>query len=225
MAEFKDLTGQKYGLLTVIERAYVGKPRGWWRCRCECGKETIASSDTLKRGGKRSCGCLAVKNHPIKHGCGKRRGRTRLYHTWSGMIQRTTNPKDKYYMNYGGRGIKVCDEWRNFSVFKEWAESNGYRDDLFIDRIDNDRGYSPDNCRFSTRLQQQNNLRCNIRFCFSDNQILTETEVANMLGIKKSKVKSVLRPYIILMEDINPSSGVAHMNYLNKTLFEVEDAP
>lgn len=216
MSAFKDITGNKYGMLTVVERVDIGKPRAWWRCKCDCGNETITSSDMLKRGNTRSCGCLHEINRYRRHGNGGRKNRTRLYKTWSGMIQRTTNPNDKYFSNYGGRGIGICDEWRkDFVAFKEWADQNGYADDLFIDRIDNDGGYSPDNCRFVTRLQQQNNLRCNVRYMMSNGEILTNTEIANILNVSKRRVNTILRPHIVKREECDYKSGTSHLNYLD----------
>jgi hypothetical protein len=94
----------------------------------------------------------------IKHG----EAGSRLYHTWNDMIQRCHNENHKCYADYGGRGIKVCEIWlHDFAAFRDWAVSNGYVDDLEIDRIDNDRGYSPENCRWTTRKQQTRNCRRN----------------------------------------------------------------
>ncbi len=166
MGKFVDLSGQRFGKLTVLERAGTYSENGgvMWRCRCDCGKETTVISNSLRSGKTRSCGCLSAEKSKerAKHGSTG----SRLYRIWSAMIERCTNPNRKGYENYGGRGITVYEEWRkNFSSFKEWAESNGYEDTLTIERKDNDKGYSPDNCRWITFKAQQNHKR--------DNHLLT----------------------------------------------------
>lgn len=144
MGRFQDLTGQKFNLLTVLERDY-SKKRVAWKCKCDCGNYTIATSDLLKRNEVKSCGCL---NHKPKHNLTK----TRLHRIWIQMKQRCNNPKSDSYYKYGAKNIKVCEEWNNkqngFINFKNWAYENGYSDELSIDRIDVFKGYSPSNCRW-----------------------------------------------------------------------------
>lgn len=157
---FKDLTGQKFNYLTVIE--YVGSKnkKSMWLCECECGNQTIVDSSSLKSGNTKACGCH------MKDGWGNNKthgmSKTRLYRIWQAMISRCYYEKNKYYQNYGGRGISVCDEWRNnFELFMKWSLNNHYANNLTIDRIDNDKGYSPDNCKWVTRFVQMNNTRNN----------------------------------------------------------------
>ena len=208
MPRFIDLTGNRYGKLVVLRRVNTGKPRAWWECQCDCGKTSIVPSDSLQSGNTASCGCLFANSRPINHGDARRKDRARLYRTWSGMIQRCDNKKDKAYPNYGGRGIKVCDEWKDYVNFKEWAIPHGYSEELYIDRIDNDKGYCPENCRWVTRKQQQNNLRCNIRYRFPDGTIKTLSEVSEMLGMGKERTQRRLAK---LCDGVDKESELPHL--------------
>lgn len=155
-----NLTGQKFGRLTVIELLSERKnAEKVYRCKCDCGNYTNVRSGSLKQGLTRSCGCLG-REQVIS--CNTTHGKryTRIYGIWKTMKTRCNNKNSPKYKNYGSRGIVVCDEWRNdFEAFYNWAMNNGYRDDLSIDRIDNDGNYSPDNCKWSTPKQQVRNRR------------------------------------------------------------------
>lgn len=163
---FIDMSGQKIHKLTVIRP--VGKDKGrntLWECLCDCGNKTITSGSRIRRGMTKSCGCIShslTAKANTKHGMAKRSGkRPRLYEVWCCMKDRCLNPNFKQYKDYGGRGITVCDEWMEFVPFMNWALANDYNDGLQIDRRDNDKGYSPENCRFVTRSQNQRNMRRN----------------------------------------------------------------
>ena len=159
---FKDISGQKFGKLTAINfirRSESGNTI--WLFSCECGvQKELISSDVLK-GHTKSCGCLR-KDGKIKSVYKHGGFGTRLYSTWGGMHDRCVNISGKYYDRYGGRGIKLCDEWHDFVVFRDWALLNGYADNLTIDRIDNNGNYEPSNCKWSTPVQQVRNRRSTI---------------------------------------------------------------
>ena len=160
MARSIDLTGQRFGRLTVEKRAGTSQNGNvLWACKCDCGNITVVKGYSLKNSITRSCGCLiaeSTKDRNTTHGLRK----TRLYRIWANMKDRCLNSNAPGYLYYGGRGITICDEWKNdFLQFYDWAMANGYADDLSIDRIDNDKGYNPDNCRWATHSEQMRNRR------------------------------------------------------------------
>lgn len=139
----------KLGDVTIVDKS---QRVGYVLCRCYCGKLFETRIERLKNGSCKSCGCFR-KTKLLKHGMVK----SRMYRIWARMKARCTNPKSKDFKWYGGKGIKVCDEWNDFNSFYEWSIENGYKDDLTIDRIDNSKGYCPDNCRWVDMEKQHRN--------------------------------------------------------------------
>ena len=187
MSRIVDLTGNRYGRLAVIERAddrvqNNGRHRVMWKCRCDCGNEIDVLGDNLKRGRTTSCGCYmseAISKSRTTHG----ETNTKLYGIWCAIKTRCYNPHSTYYNRYGGRGNHMCDEWKNsFTVFREWACKNGYEEGATVDRINNDEGYFPDNCRWVDPATQANNRSSN-RILTLDGISHNVTEWARILNI------------------------------------------
>lgn len=194
MSKRIDLTGQRFGRLIVIEKTQKDG-KAMWRCQCECGKETVVLGNSLLRGATRSCGCLWLErtreiNTVLKTRHGARH--TRLYYVWIEMKQRCSNPNNKRYVDYGGRGIRVCEEWKDFAVFQKWALENGYQEGLSIDRINNDENYEPQNCRWANRKTQCRNQRKNHLIIYKG-QTKTLTEWAEQFCINKHTLRMRLK--------------------------------
>lgn len=177
-----DLTGQKFGRWTVLNFVHAPKSGGSrWLCRCECGNEREVASVNLRRGLSQSCGCIRVES-TTTHGGAKQSGEMKAeYTSWRSMLSRCTDRKHRQYDDYGGRGITVCEEWRrDFAAF--------YRDmgprpfGMTLGRIDNDRGYSKDNCRWEPKLDQARN-RTNTRWVEIDGQRRSLAEWCEMFRV------------------------------------------
>ena len=200
-----DLTGQQFSKLIVIRENGRIRKEVAWLCQCECGNEITVSAYNLRSGHTKSCGCFMksqISNANKKHGMYG----TKLYKTYYNMKNRCYNPNYYFFQHYGGKGIGLCTEWlgeNGFENFYEWSIHNGYSEELSIDRIDNAKDYSPDNCRWVSMKEQQNN-RTNNHILTFHNEKHTMAEWAEILNISYSKLQaSVSRgKYIELMENI-----------------------
>lgn len=176
-----DLTGKKFGRLTVLSEALKRGKRLYWTCECECGTIKDICGEKLTSGKTVSCGCYN-REKGIKHG----KSRERLYVIWNDMKQRCYNEKHIAYKRYGGAGIEICPEWKSsVETFIEWANNNGYNDALSIDRIDNTKGYYPDNCRWVTRQEQAVNRKTSKMYEYNGKSH-TLNEWSKILGIPQS---------------------------------------
>jgi hypothetical protein len=145
----EQLINKQFNKLTILEESYKKNNRRFFLCKCDCGNKTILPLSNIINGYTKSCGCIKKK-----HGFSK----TRIHSIWIGIKGRCLNKNCVIFYKYGGRGIKICDEWLNFENFKKWSDNNGYKDNLTIDRINGNGNYEPLNCRWATYQQQNSNL-------------------------------------------------------------------
>jgi hypothetical protein len=180
-----DLTGRRFGLLTVLRRKHDGKRMHWW-CRCDCGTEKIVQSVALRSGSTKSCGCAKselISAINTKHGKSGRADPT--YTTWLAMYKRCNSPDESHAPRYRDRGISVCKEWRDFSTF--YSDMGKRPKGKSLDRIDNDKGYCKENCRWATPREQSLN-RCNNRMITAFGRTMTLSEWAKESGLFRSVI-------------------------------------
>lgn len=197
MSKVIDITGNKYGNLTVLCSAGSNKyGEKMWLCECSCGKFLSIRGSALRSGHTQSCGCLArekAATTQTKHGhCKRNEERTPLYGVWASMKDRCVNANNKSYHRYGYRAIKVCQEWRSFDDFYKWAVTNGYRHGLTIERVDNDGDYCPKNCRWATRKEQANNTSRN-RIVEYMGKKMTLQELSDFTGVCRDTISKRLK--------------------------------
>ena len=185
-----DLTGQSFGRLCCME--HIGQKNGHvvWRCLCNCGNMIEVRSNDLRTGKVRSCGCFHDEGNHTTHGLSRKS--IGLYRVWERMKSRCYNPRSSDFKYYGGRGICVCDEWKNFENFHAWALCNGYEDGLTIERKNNNGNYKPNNCKWATMKEQGNNKRNNIKITLNG-QTKTLGQWADDVGISAQCLRSRLR--------------------------------
>ena len=195
MGKLMNLSGQKFGRLTVLRCAEKRNGQVYWLCMCDCGSLISARTSSLRSGTTSSCGCLrkeiAIKNISLAHK--HKLSGTRLYRCWVDMKRRCYDKNHNGYKRYGGRGITVCDEWLNdVNAFHIWALSNGYNTNLTLERIDNNKGYSPENCTWATWQEQCRNRRSNVRIDYNGQYVLL-AELSELTGIKITTLLSRYR--------------------------------
>lgn len=179
------MKGNRFGHWTVMSYAFTSKSgHKHMNCICDCGTEKFVRLSKLTSGESKSCGC---KRRELYDKGGSINGkRTKLYRVWLGIKDRCGNPKNVSFSRYGAIGINMCKEWEDFALFKKWAEDNGYKDGLSIDRIDNKKGYSKDNCRWADNFVQANNTKKNL-FIEISGERFTIAQLARRFGIKYHK--------------------------------------
>lgn len=174
--------------MTVVSFVEDQRPGTHWLCKCDCGNEKVIKGQSLRDGYTKSCGCF---DRETKGDRSKTHGmsRSRLYAIWMNMHRRCEYEKNGGYSYCGAKGISVCEEWKTFIAFRDWALSNGYTDELTIDRIDNSIGYMPSNCRWVSMKVQENN-RTNCHYLTYKGETHTITEWAEITGINKNTLSA-----------------------------------
>lgn len=191
-----DLKGKRFGRLLVVEKCgHIGKYIGW-KCKCDCGNETVVSVNNLQNGSTKSCGCLARELSSERF---KKHGKSNysLYKVWKNIKNRCYNPRTEKYKYYGEKGISMCKEWvGDFTSFYGWSIKNGWKKGLTIDRINVDGNYEPENCRWVTWKTQQRNKSNNIYVNF-DNRIVCLKEYSELKSISYDKARQEVRRNIL----------------------------
>lgn len=185
-----DITGQKFGKLVAIRRVENHNGQAFWLFQCDCGLLTEKRAANVVRGITTKCGGpkrAMLKRTIPRHGM----HHTSLHYRWAAMLARCSNPKDPGYKNYGARGIRVCDAWADFTSFASWAAESGYREDLELDRRNNDGPYAPHNCRWVTRSVNSSNRR-NARMVTAFGETLNLSEAARKYGLNRCTLENRL---------------------------------
>lgn len=197
-----NLIGKRFGNLVVIsENTDIHDWRARWNCVCDCGNEIVVRADSLMSGEKLSCGCNAPKKWSKqareKHGMTG----TELYKRWAAIKQRCLDSEKPDYGRYGGAGVTICDEWKDsFVSFMNWALANGYEEELSIDRIDNEKGYCPENCRWIRLEKQSANRKSNIYITYNG-ETKTLTDWCKYFNVNYDRTKARIQKYGFSFEE------------------------
>ena len=191
----KNEVGKRYGRLTVVVLSHKTRYGCQWLCKCDCGNVAVVGGVQLRNGQKRSCGCLEKErlrafNEQMKANA-KYEKPSKINHAWANMKYRCYNKNALEYSSYGGRGIRVCDEWMKFKPFEKWALENGYAEGLTLDRIDVDGNYEPSNCRWITMDEQMSNKRNNRYIEYNGNKY-TVAALSRVLNMNDSTLRERL---------------------------------
>jgi hypothetical protein len=226
MSKVVDLTGQQFGRLVAVQESGRRHGKVVWECRCSCGNTVSATSNELRTGNTSSCGCLRkelVAQMNWKHGGSRVGKRERLNQIWGRMKQRCNDLNSSDYERYGGRGIRICEEWeRDYLNFKSWALSHGYTDKLSIDRINNDGNYGPLNCRWISNSGQARNKSTNHPITYKG-ETKTLAEWAEITGLEASliryrlKVGWTIEDALLLIPSNAHKGGVHNEKYNHQT--------
>jgi hypothetical protein len=192
--KYKDMTGKRFGRILCLRISHSNNGL-YWECLCDCGNKSLVLGRSLRSGATKSCGCgsLEAARKNCKSGRDKKShhfpfGR-KLKALYRNMISRCEDPTNKRWENYGGRGIKICREWRkNRRLFYKWAIENGCKPGLSIDRIDVNGDYEPENCRFGDNFIQQNNTTRN-HFVTWQDKTLTIAQWARVFGVRNQALQ------------------------------------
>lgn len=214
----EDLSGKRFKKLIVLEYSYNKKGQRIWRCQCDCGNITYVSTAKLKSNNTKSCGCLRRETKSnFLHG----KHNDRLYHIWQGMKERCYNSNSIKFKNYGGKGITVCDEWKNdFMLFYNWAISNGYdytktRKEQSLDRIDVNGNYEPNNCRWITHSKNCRNKNNNV-YLTKNGMSKTIAEWCEELNLNQRTISARAKKYNNI-DDILSQENLTRKKHLSNT--------
>lgn len=210
-----DITGKRFGRLIALKEI----DKTYWECVCDCGNTKIVRKQCLLQGITKSCGCLRkekAKEKQTKHGFRNER----IYYIWRGIKSRCLNPNNPRFKTYGGKGITICKEWNEFLNFKNWAFSNGYREDLTIDRINNSKGYYPENCRWADKTTQTRNRGISIKIKMNDGRFIYTKEFSELTGVTMStlsqRIQKIKKEHKDITENnllLNFEKGVRKTKY------------
>lgn len=224
---FQDLTGKRFGRLTVLNRAENGPQKQTrWNCVCDCETLVTVLSQSLRDGKTESCGCKRAQligERSVTHGYCTQETRRNEYWIWQGMKQRCLNPKEESYNNYGGRGITVCDRWlHSFDSFIK--DMGACPSGLTIERNNVNGNYEPGNCRWATRREQMNNMRRNRKFTH-EGKTMTMAEWARVLNTPYARLRERIKRGMSFEEAIQPRIFSIHSAHYRQTLHQENTQP